>query len=307
MILRDRKTGKVLLAGQAMGYLRQIGKECASRSGGMKPEFTRKMPAGEGDFSSAGMQAVVGIAGIPRVGMFPVEAAVFVRALIATRHEIDHGIQCHTLRRRSGEPGAALAYSEVAERGSHSYYADNYEKNPCELVAEIDSLEYGYGFLSLHFGEDMANQLLCDYINDRIRRGLPLVPAKRDQYDDFAEALSDLEELRDASYHAHRVWPSREQAGPDDRFAAYMRERPAALAMFEFVRDGMLQDKFAAAVEKEQAGLHIEDEACPYLHKLDLADAYVELRAAYEKDGGDMARLAELTQAGYDLDDDVEY
>lgn len=168
---------------------------------------------------------------------------------VLTFHECRHGMMFSKMK--SGELPDAKYFeaSHLAGYDNETYVKHNWTKFLSEVDAERFGLYKAGSFLTAHFGEIKAKELLLDYVNSRVRDSDYFVsyPKGKSRFDDIDDVFDAFDEAYERAKHAPRdyVLPKCQDVFQNFMYGEMSDE---ARAKFFAEQDGFQQDKMVAAV-----------------------------------------------------------
>ena len=242
--------------------------------------FDPDMLAGKGDSDGEKPERlIIGTKGVYTGSSSLVDERTFMRALVAIYHEIRHADQAVIIERQNDALGREIGLSRIAKLYNPHYTDQNYYINPREVDAEREGMFGAYGFCIDNFGEDKANQMLCDYVNDRIsivpKLDVSFIhPERGCRYHDAMDIFRDMDKAYDRSIHACRKYDVQEGLKVNDQIARFLTEQPQYRGLFLSESDGQRQDRMSAAVALDYGGASYEERMLPGLQGITISSAF---------------------------------
>lgn len=275
-MLRDVSTRGIVSNKTAFAYLDDIADDYRKKHPFGSLEFSSALKAGCG--KSGGFHPedlVVGIGGLSKESRLPVDEQRFVRALVAEYHEIHHARQYCEIQHEDTTKGRDLSVVWMATRNNPFYAGLNYLKDPREIDAEREGMLNAYVFCAAHFGEEKSDDLLCQYVNKRIRENVSFIyPANGRYYRDVADIFHDIDAAYDRSIFVHRKYDVRKGLTANDQIAEFLDQQPRYKDTFLNEPDGHKQDRMAAAVALDYGGASYEERMLPGLQGVTISSAF---------------------------------
>lgn len=154
---------------------------------------------------------------------------------------------------KGGDLARVLAYSHYACECSYAYYNvndfDKYRQHPHEIAAQYSGVKACYEFCSAVYGEVKANDLMCCYLNFRVKNDSEFVVTDK-KYVFVNEFLDDISNQFEQSLHRRRSFPLTGVLCMDvlqDYVNADMN-RVSNLQKIHRCKDGFLQDQMLTAI-----------------------------------------------------------
>lgn len=205
-----------------------------------------------------------------RTAEFLIEDAM--HPVIGLFHEVyGHGGQQHYEFQKDTSLSEILALNHYACHSSWNYYGfpegkieDQYFKQPHEIAAQYVGIFYAYQFLSKEYSERDANEMICSYVNGRIKINSEFIEGKK-EYKKVQAVLEDMDETFRRSIFKHRNYEhSRENP---DLLVAFsdLIQNQGLITRVEKCVNGLKQDHMMAAVYmkyKDVSGLLRRQPAC---------------------------------------------
>ena len=180
-----------------------------------------------------------------------VDSYDFMKLFVSTLHELTHVYQKEQLLHDDSNSAKYLALGEFAASCSQKYYEDNYKLMPHEIAAQYSAIKNGYEILSKFVGEEQANDMMCDYVNQHIEDEFIAKPDK--PYSDIDDILDAYDDAFTSSRTAKRKLDVQEykqeieQQGISDKEAdplarIIMHNNYRYLEMIDSCKSGIEQD-----------------------------------------------------------------
>lgn len=178
--------------------------------------------------------------------------------LVALYHEAEHVAQEYDDR---SEDNFSLShiYSKLARYGNDELYYQNYYYNINELDAEISGIVSTYDALSMEFGQENAEQIMLDFINDKYREGKlyfgKSIVHESKHFDTYNDAINYLDGYHsECNRHVH-IYNPQLYRSCDDEFVecmglckGYQTDWQSFITKFQTACDGVTSDKMVACI-----------------------------------------------------------
>ena len=166
----------------------------------------------------------------------------FVMGLVAIYHENRHVEQLYDIHYKNDSISDILKYSYYAGHIDSLYVAENYFISPREIDAELVGMYQAYKFCTKKFGKEKADILLCDYVNNRIQKGISFVHqnSKNYRYNNVDDIFIDMSKAYEDSVYAHRK--------VTENVKNFLTNHPDMLRKIEHEKIGYKQDKMMASL-----------------------------------------------------------
>ena len=166
----------------------------------------------------------------------------FLVGLVAIYHEHRHVEQIHKIHYDNTESFDVLRYSYYAGHIDSGYVSENYFISPREIEAEFYGMHYAYQDCVDLFGKEKADILLCDYVNNRIQKGISFVHqnSKNYRYNNVDDIFIDMSKAYEDSVYAHRK--------VTENVKNFLTNHPDMLRKIEHEKIGYKQDKMMASL-----------------------------------------------------------
>lgn len=203
----------------------------------------------------------------------------FMKPLVGMFHEVSgHCCQIEYQFHGGDKLSQVLAANHYACKTCDEYYMGNRERKgylnywfqPKEIAAQYAGIDNAYVFCKYIFGEERANNLICNYVNNRISEGTEFIgfKGKNERYMNVNDILDAFDDVFQKSIHRHRVFDHvKAVIELYSEYGSYVRKHMDMFTtMFGMVnvspvgreRDGAYQDVLMASVylqERESHGL----------------------------------------------------
>ena len=157
----------------------------------------------------------------------------FMIPLIGMFHEVcGHCNQFYGQFRQGDELSQVLVASYLACKCSVNYYGfkqaecgkpTNYFGHPHEIAAQYAGIKYGYMYCCDVFGKDLAERLVCNYVNDRIATDSEFIGYVNGQkYESVCDILDAFNHRFQQSVHDQRMFSQRLLLGVNDTLVSYV-------------------------------------------------------------------------------------
>lgn len=166
----------------------------------------------------------------------------FMTGLVAMYHEDRHVNQIHEINHKNNEYVNVLKYSYYAGHMDSSYVDVNYFISPREIEAELYGMHHAYCYCVDVFGKEKSDELLWNYVNNRIQKGISFVhrDSKNYRYNNVDDIFIDMSKA-----YADSVYAQREITQPIKDF---LHNSPYMLQRLEHEKIGYKQDKMMASL-----------------------------------------------------------
>ncbi len=186
----------------------------------------------------------------------------FMKAFVSEFHEgyghcdlIQNGFE------KSDDLYSVIALNHYACLSSNSYYngknLNNYFHQSHEIAAQYLGIKSCYEFSKNLFGEEKAKQLICDYVNERIRLHSEFVDFKNGKpYESVQSILDEFNHTFNKSIHKHKEFDTKVALREPSSFGYYFHNHPNEVnsKLVSLRRDGIIQDVMMTSIY-----LHEED------------------------------------------------
>ena len=152
--------------------------------------FDDKMKVGSGFFSENEDVVKIGIKEFAEHPNDEFSDYKVTEGIVSLFHEVcGHGLQNIVEFRKTTDTSRVLARSDYACNASEKYYGYVYDPvtidgvnyvrqrmtkqyfdHPHELAAEYAGIKMGYSFLSSVYDKEKANEMICGYVNERVKQ-----------------------------------------------------------------------------------------------------------------------------------------
>lgn len=184
---------------------------------------------------------------------WPVEQAMV--PIVGLFHEVcGHGGQIKREFSKNSELSKVLALNHYACKASNSYYGivngdvtRQYYSQPKEIAAQYMGIKCAYKFLSQEYSEAEANDMLCKYVNYRMKNDSECIATGK-RYTNIDDVLSDFDKEFKKQIYAHRKYTLNDNY---DMLALYSKSRDLGSKLKIRVascQNGMKQDWMMASI-----------------------------------------------------------
>lgn len=139
----------------------------------------------------------------------PVDERNFMNVFMSIFHEYAHVDQCQNLLHDDSKEATHICANMLAHSFSYLNYSMNYNEQPYEIAAQYCAIRDGYNYLLKIVDKEKANDLVCNYVNDRINDGVEFIEFKRKddkdiKYDDVYDILKSFDNVFKEKRNKHR-------------------------------------------------------------------------------------------------------
>ena len=254
----DINSNEFVTKSNAFRYFNKMRADCAKQCNGQAVRFNKSEVAGSGKISGEHPDRLeVGVRGFNEnsKSSWRVNRVKFTAVLVAIPHESRHYMQWSTISRQNDKLGKIMCVSNNASLLNPVYYDKNYFWDPREVDAERYGINKAYHFCADYFGEEVANDMICDYVNVRIRKRISFIrPEYGKKYDSVKDILVDFDKAFEDSLMHERVYDFKEGLKKHEPLAVilngdvFKKDKKA----FSDEKCGLIQDMVAAAITMSQ-------------------------------------------------------
>lgn len=198
---------------------------------------------GEGTTRSDNGQLIFSSVGIDKLFLQnEISDCDFASGMVAIFHENRHIEQLNEIHQSAEEYTKPLKYSYYAMQCCVDYGVDNYFISSREIEAELYGMHHAYCYCVDVFGKEKSDELLCNYVNNRIQKGISFVhrDSKNYRYNNVDDIFIDMSKA-----YADSVYTQREITQPIKDF---LHDSPYMLQRLEHEKIEYKQDKMMASL-----------------------------------------------------------
>ena len=177
-------------------------------------------------------------------------------AVVTEFHEIlGHGSQILNEFRSGDTLSKVLAMNHFACKSSANYeYGErlaSYYKQPKEIAAQYVGLYHTREFLGNVFGGEKANEMVCEYVNYRIKHDSEFIGFRKGKpYENVDDILDEFQHVFEKRVYEHRPLDREAAMQEPSPYADYFKshEQPMQQTYVSLCRNGVKQDLMMTSI-----------------------------------------------------------
>lgn len=177
-------------------------------------------------------------------------------ALVSGMHEImGHCKQINVCFHQNNSVSKVVALNRFACKASDTYYYGKglsaYYKQPYEIVAQYAGIYHSYAGLKARFGSNQANDMICNYVNDRISKGSEFISYRQGKpYTDVKSILDEFQSTFEHRVYEHRALDRTVAMQEPSAYASYFSKNPnvGQQTYVSLCRNGVKQDLMLTSI-----------------------------------------------------------
>lgn len=239
--------------------------------------------------------------------------------IVGIFHEIAHASQIHDRFKKSDKLSKVLAVNYLAGQCSREYYygpnLQNYYKQSYEIAAQFVGLHMAQSFCSYRFGNETAEKLIINYVNNRIEADSGYIKFKHNKpYTSLEDIYDAFDEAFVKSTTQHRKFDAKRANNGFDTYSDYIRSHDISNMFYlSNFASGLRQDVILSAIYVAEVDVNdVLKNNVPAIENITVSDSLNPLHnISWIKPTKQELKLIELIQ---DMDysdgqysDDIDY
>lgn len=179
-----------------------------------------------------------------------------VAFIVSLMHETaGHGMQIEKQFHCDDELSKILSMNHFACKASSEYYnpyrPHRYLYHPREIAAQYAGIVVGCDFLQDYYDSEMANDMICGYVNDRISKKSEFIKnGFLQRYHDVNDILQSFQTVFDRRVYEHRSLNRRVAMRQNGAYTDYFRQNPDSIhqTYISMCQNGVKQDLMLSSI-----------------------------------------------------------